>query len=92
MRSSYEMDYKFWEVVLVIRRFGVALITVTIDEPMIQAAATIILLTILIAAHGTCAVMHHACSALVLLQSARSQRSEASRVPQNGQEGVLACA
>lgn len=52
LHSSYEADYKWWECMLMLRRCLVALITVAVDEPMLQAAATIAVLTAMLAAHS----------------------------------------
>lgn len=50
---SYEADYKWWEAMLLLRRFVVAMLAVALDSiPMMQGAITIIALTALLAAHG----------------------------------------
>eukprot|EP00961_Rhodomonas_salina_P196095 2647040-Rhodomonas_salina.3 len=51
-RVLLQADYKWWECMLMLRRCLVALITVAVDEPMLQAAATIAVLTAMLAAHS----------------------------------------
>ncbi len=35
---GFQADYKIWELVLTLRRFAIALISVLIEEPMIQVS------------------------------------------------------
>jgi hypothetical protein len=49
--SRYDPGYKWWESVLIFRRFAIALISVVFDTSLLQAAFTIVLLVTLLTAH-----------------------------------------
>jgi hypothetical protein len=49
--SRYDPGFKWWEGVLIFRRFAIALISVAFDTSLLQAAFTIVLLVTLLTAH-----------------------------------------
>jgi len=51
VHAAYENAFKWWEGMITLRRFCIALITAGMDEPMLQGAATIVALTAFLTAH-----------------------------------------
>lgn len=51
VHDAYESEYKYWEVVLIVRKIVIAGIAIVVTEPMLQGAFTIVVLAVLLSAH-----------------------------------------